>query len=71
VSTPLRVVAVVRAPLGRVERATRDLAPDVRSHLVETPAGVLLTLERDGGWRRRTVLRELEAALREVTDELG
>jgi hypothetical protein len=71
-AVPLRVVAVVDAPVDRVRAAAADLPEDVRSSAVATPAGVVLTLERRApAWRRARVVRRLQRLLDGVLGQLG
>lgn len=67
----VRVAAIVAAPADSVRAAVAKLPEGVTSYVVETPAGVLVTLERPRRWprhSRRRVIRGLQrdlAALRE------
>ncbi len=63
----LRVAAIVQAPASTVHDAAAKLPAGVTAYVVETGAGVLLTLERRRRWpvpSRRRVIRSLEQDLR-------
>lgn len=70
----VRVAAIVAAPADAVRAAVTELPEDVTSYVVETRAGVLVTLERPRRWprhSRRRVIRGLQrelAVLRERTE---
>jgi len=65
----VRVAAVVRAPLPAVREAVAALPATMTGYVVQTGAGVLVTLERRLRWprsRRRTI-RSLQRALKSLT----
>jgi hypothetical protein len=62
----IRVAAIVSGPLEAVREAVAGLPAAVTSYVVETGAGVLVTLERERRWplpSRRRVIRELQRQL--------
>jgi hypothetical protein len=62
----IRVAAIVHAPLSNVRSAADALPSAVRSYVVETGAGVLVTLERERRWplpSRRNVIGSLQRDL--------
>jgi hypothetical protein len=62
----IRVAAIVSGPLEGVREAVARLPAAVTSHVVETGAGVLVTLERERRWplpSRRRVIRGLQRQL--------
>jgi hypothetical protein len=66
----VRVAAVVRAPLAAVRDAVAVLPAAMTGYVVQTGAGVLVTLERRLRWprsRRRTI-KSLQRALKSVVD---
>ena len=64
----LRVAAIVQAPPEVIRDAVATLPDSVRAYLVETSAGVLVTLERKHGFvsRRRTI-RSLQRELAAIS----
>ena len=64
----LRVAAIVQAQPSQVRDAVAMLPADVTAYLVETGAGVLVTLERRHGFvsRRRTI-RSLQRELAAIS----
>jgi hypothetical protein len=65
----VRVAAIVTAPTDHVRAALAELPAGVTSYLVETRAGVLVTLEQPRGWPRhprRRVIRTLQRELARV-----
>ena len=64
----LRVAAIVQAPPEVIRDAVATLPDSVRAYLVETGAGVLVTLERKHGFvsRRRTI-RSLQRELAAIS----
>lgn len=64
----VRVAAVVQASPEVVRDAVATLPEPVRAYLVETGAGVLVTLEREHGFvsRRRTI-RSLQRELAAIS----
>ena len=70
----LRVAAVLRAPADGVKNAVGELPTDVVSYVVETGAGVLVTLERRrSAWlpTRRRTLRDLQERLTGIAERVG
>jgi hypothetical protein len=62
----IRVAAIVSGPLEEVREAVAGLPAVVTSYVVETGAGVLVTLERERRWplpSRRRVIRGLQRQL--------
>jgi hypothetical protein len=61
----LRVAAIVAAPIDTVRAAVAQLSGSVTIYVVETGAGVLVTLERPRRWprSRRRVIRCLQREL--------
>jgi hypothetical protein len=67
----VRVAAVVPGSAERVRDAVAQLPRPVRSYVVPTGAGVLVTLERTRRWplpSRRRVLRALQTHLNALPD---
>lgn len=70
----MRVAAVVRGPLEPVRDAVAGLPAAVNGYVVQTGAGVLVTLERDRRWplpSRRSVIRSLQRALTSLAGVTG
>jgi hypothetical protein len=73
-TSSVRVAAIVAAPAETVRAAVAKLPEGVTSYVVETRAGILVTLERPRRWprhSRRSVIRGLQrelAALRHLAD---
>jgi hypothetical protein len=63
----LRVAAVVQAPPYQVRDVVAKLPADVTAYVVETGAGVLVTLER----QRRLPLRSRRRTIRVLQRELA
>ena len=61
----VRVAAIVAAPIDTVRAAAAQLPGSVTIYVVETGAGVLVTLERPRRWprSRRRVIRGLQRQL--------
>jgi hypothetical protein len=67
----VRVAAIVAAPAESVHAAVAKLPAGVTSYVVETRAGVLVTLERPRRWprySRRRVIRGLQRELAALRD---
>jgi hypothetical protein len=65
-TTTVRVAGIVAAPADAVRAAVAQLPVGVTSYVVETRAGVLVTLERPRCWprhSRRRVIRRLQREL--------
>jgi hypothetical protein len=70
----VRVAAIVNASVEAVREAAAGLPVTVTSYVVETGAGVLLTLERERRWPlspRRRVIRGLQRELAAIQQTLG
>jgi hypothetical protein len=64
----VRVAAIVQAQPSLVREAAATLPDNVTAYVVETGAGVLVTLERGRGLRsRRRAIRSLERQLAEIS----
>jgi len=71
---PVRVAAIVNASAEMVHAALVALPAAVTSYVVETGAGVLVTLERERRWPmspRRRVIRGLRRDLAEIQHALS
>lgn len=67
----VRVAAIVDASVDAVRAAVARLPATVTSYIVETGAGVLLTLERERRWPlspRRRVIRGLQRELAAIQE---
>ena len=62
----IRVAAVVPASVDHVRAALAELPAGVTSYLVETRAGVLVTLEQPRRWPRHPRRRAIRALQREL-----
>lgn len=65
----IRVAAIVTASAERVREAAAQLPAGVTSYVVETGAGILVTLERPRRWphySRRRAIRSLQRELARV-----
>ena len=62
----IRVAAVVPASVDHVRAALAELPAGVTSYLVETRAGVLVTLEQPRRWPRHPRRRVIRALRREL-----
>jgi hypothetical protein len=70
-TSSVRVAAIVAAPAESVRAAVAKLPEGVTSYVVETRAGVLVTLERPRRWprhSRRRVIRGLQRELAALRD---
>ena len=68
----LRVAVIVQAEPSAVRDAVATLPQDVTAYVVETGAGVLVTLERRRGMRsRRRAIRLLQGELATVSATAG
>jgi hypothetical protein len=70
-TSSVRVAAIVVAPADTVRAAAAKLPTGVTSYVVETGAGVLVTLERPRRWprhSRRRVIRGLQRELAALRD---
>jgi hypothetical protein len=62
----IRVAAIVTASTDHVRAALAQLPAGVTSHVVETRAGVLVTLEQPRRWPRHPRRRVIRALQREL-----